>query len=102
MKSLNLIHPIHFINSHIYVSMNTSFQGRRYHDLNQVKAWLEPNLHKIFKWSLFCNLYQNISKIDNERKKSVGLLFLSHEKPHTCATWPVMVKFRKEKKRQKF
>ena len=75
--------------------MNTSFQGRRYHDLKQVKAWLEPNLHKILKWSLFCNLYQNISKIDNERKKSVGLLFLSHEKPHTCATWPVQE--RKEK-----
>ena len=60
--------------------MNSSFQGIRYHNLKHVKAWLESNLHKILKWSLFCNLYQNLSKTGNERKQSVGLLFLSHEK----------------------
>ena len=78
--------------------MNSSFQGIRFHDLTHVNAWLEANLHKILKWSLFCNLYQNLSKTGNDRKKLVGLLFLSHEKLHTCVTWPVMVKFRKEEK----
>ena len=55
--------------------MTSSFQGIRYHDLTHVNAWLEANLHKILKWSLFCNLYQNLSKTGNDRKKSVGLLF---------------------------
>ena len=72
--------------------MNSSFQGIRFHDLTHVifNAWLEANLHKILKWSLFCNLYQNLSKTGNDRNKSVGLPFLSHEKLYTCVTRPVL------------
>lgn len=81
--------------------MNSSFRGTRYRDFTHVNAWLEANLHKILKWSLFCNLYQNLSKTGNDRKQSVGLLFLSHEKIHICVTWAVMVKFTKEEKIQK-
>ena len=57
--------------------MNSSFQGIRFHDLTHVifNAWLEANLHKILKWSLFCNLYQNLSKTGNDRKKIGGLTF---------------------------
>ena len=97
MNSSNLIHPIHLLT---VTSTNSSFQGIRFHDLTHViiNAWLEANLHKILKWSLSCNLYQNLSKTGNDKKKSVGLLFLSHDKLYTFVTWPVMVKFRKEEK----
>lgn len=74
--------------------MNFSFQGIRFHDLAHVNAWHEANLHKILKWSLFFNLYQNLSKTGNDRKKSVGLLFLSHENYILVSH----VKFRKEEK----
>ena len=97
MNSSNLIHPIHLLTV-TSLSMNSSFQGIRFHDLTHVNAWLEANLHKIIKWSLFCNRYQNLSKTGNDRKISVGLPFLSHEKLYTCVTRPVMVKFRKEEK----